>query len=283
MPKFDSIVEDARTWADDVAERKVTLDLAADGQSGDVALKSRIEPLPQGYIADREAVALMESRVAGVASRARQAAGATRAIWTWPAQDLIIEIVRGLEKHQWDAAGTEMTGDRGPAQSLRATGLKATRPRLLVLEALREAGPHLSTDELVEALDARGTPPAAWLCLQRGGGPGGPRPTDGDRYRPRACALRTRREVASPLPVCRTCGLIEDVECVVGLKPCLEPDRVNGEVDEAQVIFRGTCTECPGRVRQRENTYKFAPVHVAAQAWTPAPGPPGRPTGRPLP
>ena len=98
--QLDNIVDDARMWADDVAERKVTIDLAADGQSSDVAMQSRLEPLPQGYIADREAVALMERRVAGVASRARQAAERLSDL-DLASQDLIIEIVRGLEKHQW--------------------------------------------------------------------------------------------------------------------------------------------------------------------------------------
>ena len=98
--QLDSIVDDARVWADDVAERKVTIDLAADGQAGDVAMQSRLEPLPQGYIADREVVALMERRVAGVASRARGAAERLGDL-DLASQDLIIEIVRGLEKHQW--------------------------------------------------------------------------------------------------------------------------------------------------------------------------------------
>lgn len=98
--QLDSIVDDARMWADDVAERKVTIDLAADGQASDVAMESRLEPLPQGYIADREAVALMERRVACVASRARQAAERLGDL-DLASQDLIIEIVRGLEKHQW--------------------------------------------------------------------------------------------------------------------------------------------------------------------------------------
>ena len=98
--QLDNIVDDARVWADDVAERKATIDLAADGQPSDVAVQSRLEPLPQGYIADREAVALMERRVAGVASRARQAAERLGDL-DLASQDLIIEIVRGLEKHQW--------------------------------------------------------------------------------------------------------------------------------------------------------------------------------------
>ncbi len=98
--QLDGIVDDARVWADDVAERVVTIDLPAEGQPGDVATQSSLEPLPQGYIADREAVALMERRVAGVASRARQAAERLGNLGL-ASQDLIIEIVRGLEKHQW--------------------------------------------------------------------------------------------------------------------------------------------------------------------------------------
>ena len=139
-----------------------------------------------------------------------------------------------------------MMDDREPAQRLRATGLKATRPRLLILEVIEEAGPHISTDELVEALDARGTPlprgsvynvvgalAAHGLLMVTDIGPGR--------------ALYELAERWHHHFVCRTCGLIEDVECVVGLKPCLEPDRVNGQVDEAQVIFRGICTECRAR------------------------------------
>lgn len=98
--QLDSIVDDARMWADDVAERKVTIDLAADGQAGDVETQSRLEPLPRGYIADREAVALIEARVASIATRARQAAERLGDL-DLASQDLVIEIVRGLEKHQW--------------------------------------------------------------------------------------------------------------------------------------------------------------------------------------
>ena len=98
--QLDNIVDDARMWADEVAERKVTIDYPADGQPGDVAKESRLEPMPQGYIADREAVALMEMRVASVASSAREAAERIGDL-DLASQDLIIGIVQGLEKHQW--------------------------------------------------------------------------------------------------------------------------------------------------------------------------------------
>ncbi len=142
-----------------------------------------------------------------------------------------------------DVEGTAMMDDQELARRLRATGLKATRPRLLVLEVLQQKGPHLSTDELVEALHARGTPlprgsvynvvgalATHGLMMVTDIGPGR--------------ALYELTERWHHHFVCRTCGRIEDVECVVGLKPCLDPGQVNGEVDEAQVIFRGICTEC---------------------------------------
>jgi Fe2+ or Zn2+ uptake regulation protein len=51
--------------------------------------------------------------------------------------------------------------------------------------------------------------------------------------------------------VCGQCGRVSDVDCLVGAKPCLTPGEDVGQVDEAQVIFRGTCRQClrrqPGR------------------------------------
>ena len=45
--------------------------------------------------------------------------------------------------------------------------------------------------------------------------------------------------------VCRGCGAIGDVDCVVGEAPCLEPSASNGFViDEAEVTFWGLCAAC---------------------------------------
>jgi Fur family ferric uptake transcriptional regulator len=44
--------------------------------------------------------------------------------------------------------------------------------------------------------------------------------------------------------VCRRCGRVSDVPCLVGAKPCLTPGDDLGQIDEAQVIFRGTCRPC---------------------------------------
>ena len=38
---------------------------------------------------------------------------------------------------------------------------------------------------------------------------------------------------------------ISDVACVVGERPCLEPDGSDwGDIEEAQIIFRGVCAAC---------------------------------------
>ena len=47
--------------------------------------------------------------------------------------------------------------------------------------------------------------------------------------------------------VCRACGVVADVDCVVGEPACLTPDDDRGfAVDEAEVVFWGTCPACRG-------------------------------------
>ena len=45
--------------------------------------------------------------------------------------------------------------------------------------------------------------------------------------------------------ICRRCGSTVDVDCAMGATPCLTPDNDAGyHVDEAEVIYWGTCPEC---------------------------------------
>jgi len=45
--------------------------------------------------------------------------------------------------------------------------------------------------------------------------------------------------------VCRSCGVIVDVECAVGHAPCVTaPDETGYEIDEAEVIYWGRCSGC---------------------------------------
>jgi Fur family ferric uptake transcriptional regulator len=132
-----------------------------------------------------------------------------------------------------------------PAGRLRAAGLRVTRQRVAILEALAEAGGHRTADEIARTMAARGAAvPRASLyhalaALAAGGvllvadaGPG-----------------TARYEVADAWHhhlVCRACGAVIDVPCVRGERPCLEADLPGVVVDEAQVIFRGLCPACSG-------------------------------------
>jgi Fe2+ or Zn2+ uptake regulation protein len=131
-------------------------------------------------------------------------------------------------------------------QRIRRSGLKATKPRRQVLLALAQEGGHLSADQVREVLQTRGVrlPRAsvynALRDLARAGilqladtGPG-----------------RALFEYSTSWHhhfVCRNCGLILDVPCVSGMKPCMTPELEGCEVDEAQIIFRGICSACRRR------------------------------------
>ena len=45
--------------------------------------------------------------------------------------------------------------------------------------------------------------------------------------------------------MCRGCGRAVDVDCVIGIAPCLKPaDAAGFVVDEAEVVFWGLCPDC---------------------------------------
>src|SRR5260370_34241478 len=45
--------------------------------------------------------------------------------------------------------------------------------------------------------------------------------------------------------VCRTCGVIADVDCAVGEAPCLIASDDRGyTIDEAEVVYWGLCSRC---------------------------------------
>ncbi|MFH1474387.1 MAG: Fur family transcriptional regulator [Chloroflexota bacterium] len=131
----------------------------------------------------------------------------------------------------------------GPAARLRAAGLRVTRQRIAVLEALGALGGHRTADEVAASLEAAGVRvpraslyhalgslAAAEVVVVADAGPG-----------------VARYEVASSWHhhlVCRSCGAVVDVPCVRGTRPCLEADLPGATIDEAQVIFRGFCAAC---------------------------------------
>ncbi len=137
---------------------------------------------------------------------------------------------------------------------IQQAGLKVTQPRLLVLNLLQELGGHRSIDELMRELKARGTPlPRASIYniidmfVSRGvvmladAGPG--------------AALYEVYQDWHHHFVCMDCGIIVDIPCVKGEKPCVVPDFVPGIVEEAQIIFRGRCTECLTKAENRASSF----------------------------
>jgi len=98
--QLDTVVEDARTWSDTVAERIVALDVPAQGQVRDVMEGSSLPPLPKEMIRDRDTVRLVTERLAAAAARAHQAADRLGERDT-VSQDILLEVAQGLEKHLW--------------------------------------------------------------------------------------------------------------------------------------------------------------------------------------
>ncbi len=136
-----------------------------------------------------------------------------------------------------------MTGE----DQLRSRGLRVTRPRLAVLEVLSGGG-HLEVDEIAqrvrERLDSVSTQAVYDVlgALSRAGLARRVEPA-GSPARFEARAGDNHHHV-----VCRACGVINDVDCVVGRAPCLDPSTAHQfEVDEAEVTFWGLCPACQVR------------------------------------
>ena len=50
--------------------------------------------------------------------------------------------------------------------------------------------------------------------------------------------------------VCRSCGVLDDVDCAVGDTPCLTASDDRGfAIDEAEVIYWGLCLDCSAAPR----------------------------------
>ena len=127
---------------------------------------------------------------------------------------------------------------------LRAAGLRVTRPRLAVLDAVR-AHPHLDTEALIRGARARlgaVSHQAVYDVLHVLTEKGLVR-----RIQPQGAVARYEARVGDNHHhlVCRSCGRISDVDCAIGEAPCLTPSASQGfVVDEAEVIYWGTCPSC---------------------------------------
>lgn len=137
-------------------------------------------------------------------------------------------------------------GDR-PAdwsQALRAAGLRVTRQRLAVIDAviqkphgtiediLDEVRPHLPRITIQSVYFVMNSLVAAGIVrkLELPGSPARYEVEDHDNHHH---------------AVCRYCGRIEDVACVTGEAPCLRPEaHIDMTIEVAEVIFTAVCHEC---------------------------------------
>ena len=98
--QLDRIVDDARSWGDLVAERSVTLGVPVDGRAVTVAADAGTAEFPTGFVDDGKAVALVRDRLEAVVTRLRSSVDGLGDLDP-VTQDLVIEVLRGLEKHLW--------------------------------------------------------------------------------------------------------------------------------------------------------------------------------------
>jgi Fur family ferric uptake transcriptional regulator len=140
--------------------------------------------------------------------------------------------------------GSSMPIAADPADQLRAAALRVTRPRLAVLQAVAEH-PHADTDTiigLVRATLGDVSHQAVYDVLRALSSAGLLR-----RIQPSGSVARyeTRVDDNHHHVVCRSCGAIADVDCAVHAAPCLTASDDHGfAIDEAEVIYWGTCPTC---------------------------------------
>jgi Fur family ferric uptake transcriptional regulator len=131
-----------------------------------------------------------------------------------------------------------------PANLLRRHGVQITAQRLSVLRAV-SARPHSTADAVAEsvraeigAISRQAVYDALGILAEKG-------------------IIRRIQPARSPALyedrvgdnhhhlICRTCGKTVDVDCAVGETPCLTAAADSGyQIDEAEVIYWGTCPEC---------------------------------------
>ncbi len=134
-----------------------------------------------------------------------------------------------------------------PVALLRDAGLRVTRPRLAVMASLSQA-PHSGVDRIgsdVRAELGAVSTQAIYDVL---------------RALTEAGLVRRIEPAGSPAlfemrvgdnhhhVVCRTCGMVADVDCAHGTAPCLTASDNRGfSIDEAEVTYWGTCPDCSAK------------------------------------
>ena len=131
-----------------------------------------------------------------------------------------------------------------PDALLRLHGLQVTAQRLAVLRAASERS-HSTADDIdkvvraeIGAISRQAVYDALAVLTEKG---------LLRRIQPAGSPARYEDRVGDNHHhiVCRGCGQMGDVDCAVGHAPCLTAaDDLGYEIDEAEVIYWGSCPEC---------------------------------------
>lgn len=131
-----------------------------------------------------------------------------------------------------------------PAKILREHGLQVTAQRIAVLRAVSRR-PHCTADEVAEdvraeigAISRQAVYDALGMLAEK---------KIIRRIEPAGSVARYEDRVGDNHHhmICRTCGKTLDIDCAVGAAPCLTASDASGfKIDEAEVIYWGTCPDC---------------------------------------
>ena len=127
---------------------------------------------------------------------------------------------------------------------LRRHGLQITAQRLAVLRAVSDR-PHSTAEDIDNAVRSEIgaiSRQAVYDALAVLTGKGVLR-----RIQPAGSPARYENRVGDNHHhlICRTCSQMVDVDCAVGVTPCLTAAHDWGyEIDEAEVIYWGRCPDC---------------------------------------
>ncbi|MCL4151666.1 UNVERIFIED_CONTAM: hypothetical protein GTU68_055813, partial [Idotea baltica] len=127
---------------------------------------------------------------------------------------------------------------------LRTRGVQVTAQRLAILEAVTTR-PHSTAEQLAEdvrekigSISRQAVYDSLGVLVDKG---------MLRRIQPLGSPARYEDRVGDNHHhlVCRGCGVVVDVNCAVGARPCLTAEDDHGfEIDEAEVIYWGNCRAC---------------------------------------
>jgi Fe2+ or Zn2+ uptake regulation protein len=131
-----------------------------------------------------------------------------------------------------------------PAEELRGAGLRVTAARVALLDTVRH-GDHLDVEAIASGVRDR----VGHVSLQA--------VYDALHALAEAGLIRRIEPAGSPARyegrvmdnhhhvVCRSCGVVADVDCATGEAPCLTASDDHGfSIDEAEVVYWGLCPRC---------------------------------------